>query len=81
VAAAARLSDVAEQDAAPAPGIAGMAQGQRDAGIEPVPQPEPPEAAEPEEDPRPPGITATGAEALEEQQKNPELEDSSGTRP
>jgi hypothetical protein len=81
VAVAARWSDVAEQDAAPAPGIAGMAQGQRDAGIEPVPQPGPPEAAEPEGDPRPPGIRATGAEALEEQQKNPGLKDNSGTRP
>ena len=81
MAVAARLSDVAEQDAAPAPGIAGMAQGQRDAGIEPVPQPGSPEPAEPEEDPRSPGIQATSAEALEEQQKNPELEDSSGTRP
>ena len=68
-------------DAAPAPGIAGMAQGQRDAGIAPVPQPAPPEPAEPEEDPPAPGILASGAEALEEQQKNPELKDNSGTRP
>jgi hypothetical protein len=53
----------------PEPGTAGMAQGQPDAGVEP-------------DDSRPEQADnlVTGAEALEEQQKNPELDDKGTAR-
>jgi hypothetical protein len=54
----------------PRPGTAASSQGQRDAGIGPADvQPEQPDGP------------VTGAEMLEHQQKDPELDDSSGTRP
>ena len=65
------------------PGVAGMAQGQD------RPQPEEPSRGLPEDgvevppehQPEQPDLLATGGEALEEQQQNPELKDNSGTRP
>jgi hypothetical protein len=53
----------------PLPGTAGMAQGQPAAGVEPRQEPE--QADGP----------VTGAEAIEVQQKDPDLDDSSGARP
>jgi hypothetical protein len=52
----------------PLPGVAGMAQGQPEAGVEP-------DDSKPEQ----PDLLVTGAEALEEQQTNPDLKDNSGT--
>jgi len=51
------------------PGVAGMAQGQQGVVDEPVDPPEQPDKL------------VTGADALEEQQKNPDLKDNSGARP
>ena len=54
----------------PLPGTAAMGQGQPGAGIEP------PDAEKPEQ----PDKLVTGAEALEEQQQNPELDDRGSAR-
>jgi hypothetical protein len=54
----------------PQPGTAAMAQGQPEAGIEPD-----------ESKPEQPGNVVTGGEALEEQQQNPDLDDTSGAHP
>lgn len=82
-----------EEQQAPQPGVAGMAQGQPDAGVEPQagPQGESQEVSQglpedgvevpPEDQPEQPDLLATGGEALEEQQQNPELKDNSGARP
>jgi hypothetical protein len=59
-------SDAAE----PQPGTASMAQGQPEAGVDPA-----------EEKPEQPDNAVTGGEALEEQQKNPDLKDSAGAHP
>jgi hypothetical protein len=59
----------AEQSQEALPGVAGMAQGQRGVVDEPAAPPEQPDNL------------VTGADALEEQQKNPELDDNSGARP
>jgi hypothetical protein len=48
-----------------------MGQGQPEAGVEP------PDAGRPEQ----PDNLVTGGEALEEQQRNPDLDDNSGARP
>jgi hypothetical protein len=66
---AARKKRKEEPPAVPLPGTAGMAQGQPDAGIEPAEFPEQPDGP------------VTGGEVLEEQQKNPDLEDSTGAHP
>jgi len=69
--------------AEPQPGVAGMAQGQPAAGIEPQGQSDAADAAaEGFSEPKPEqaGKLATGAEALEEQQKNPDLKDNTGNR-
>lgn len=58
-----------DQPEEPLPGTAAQAQGQPEAGVEP-----------PAEPPEQPDRLVTGAEALEEQQKNPELKDNSGHR-
>lgn len=55
----------------PQPGTAAMAQGQPEAGVEPPEQDKPEQAAK----------LATGAEALEEQQQNPDLDDNTGAHP
>ena len=52
------------------PGTASTAQGQPEAGIEPD-----------EDKPEQPDKLVTGAEALEEQQQNPDLDDNNGARP
>lgn len=54
----------------PQPGIAAMAQGLPEAGVSPA-----------EESPEQPDNLATGGEALEEQQQNPDLDDTSGAHP
>jgi hypothetical protein len=55
----------------PQPGTAGMAQGQPEAGVEPAD----------EDKPEQPDNVVTGGEALEEQQQNPDLDDTSGSHP
>jgi hypothetical protein len=82
-----------EPQQAPLPGVAGMAQGQPAAGVSPrhaAPAEAEPETGglpedgvgvPPEDQPEQPDKLATGGEALEEQQQNPELDDNSGTRP
>jgi hypothetical protein len=72
-----------EEQKAPLPGVAGMAQGQT-----PVEQeqetgglPEDGVGVPPDEQPAQPDKLVTGGEALEEQQQNPELDDNSGARP
>jgi hypothetical protein len=69
-----------EPEQAPQPGVAGMAQGQPE-GTEPRGLPEDGVEVPPEDQPEQPDKLVTGAGALEEQQKNPELKDNSGTRP
>jgi hypothetical protein len=59
-----------EPAAEPQPGTAAMAQGQPDAGIEPAD----------DDKPEQPDKLVTGAEALEEQQQNPDLKDNTGNR-
>jgi hypothetical protein len=59
-----------EEAAEPLPGTAAMAQGQPAAGVEP-------DDSKPEQ----PDNVVAGGEALEEQQRNPDLDDSSGARP
>jgi hypothetical protein len=57
-------------EAEPQPGTAGTAQGQPEAGVDPA-----------EEKPEQPDNLVTGGEALEEQQKNPDLKDNAGGHP
>jgi hypothetical protein len=60
-----------DKAAEPLPGTAAMGQGQPEAGVE-----------APDEDmPEQPDNVVTGGEALEEQQRNPDLDDNSGARP
>jgi hypothetical protein len=65
---------VAEKDESPQeeplPGVAGTAQGQPAAGVEPD-----------DSKPGQPDNVVTGGEALEEQQQNPDLDDTAGARP
>jgi len=80
-----------EPQQAPLPGVAGMAQGQPAAGVEgrhsaPESQetgglPEDGVEVPPQDQPEQPDKLATGGEALEEQQQNPDLDDNSGVRP
>lgn len=75
-----RAKKKTEPEQAPQPGVAGMAQGQPE-GTEPRGLPEDGVEVPPEDQPEQPDKLVTGAGALEEQQKNPELKDNSGTRP
>jgi hypothetical protein len=81
------------KDEAPQPGVASMAQGQPAAGVEPA-EGVPGAVAQHHSDaadalaegasaekPEQPDLLVTGGEALEEQQKNPDLKDNTGTRP
>lgn len=59
------------REAEPQPGTAAMAQGQPEAGVEGEP-----DNAHPEQ----PDNVVTGGEALEEQQRNPDLDDRGSAR-
>jgi hypothetical protein len=68
------------------PGLASMAQGQDREPEAPEEDPVPVPAGDdglidPEDQPEQPGLLVTGAEAAQEQQRNPELKDNSGARP
>jgi hypothetical protein len=74
-----------EEQQAPLPGVAGMAQGQTPVEPEQAQEtgglPEDGVGVPPDEQPEQPDKLVTGGEALEEQQQNPELDDNSGARP
>jgi hypothetical protein len=74
-----------EEQKAPLPGVAGMAQGQTPVEQEQEQEtgglPEDGVEVPPDEQPEQPDKLVTGGEALEEQQQNPELDDNSGARP